>query len=67
MVYKNYYQVPEGVSDRTTIQYNAEYKVFDILVNGNRIHSMNEAQFDYFCYTVEPAQENRYQNEEGNN
>lgn len=57
------YIVPEGSSDRTTVEYNSEHREFDILVNGHRIHSMNEAQFDYFCYTIEPAQEYRYQAE----
>lgn len=51
------YIVSERTLDRTTVQYNSEHREFDIMVNGRRIWSMNPAQFSYFCYTIEPAQE----------
>jgi len=59
-----FYIVPEGTSDRTAVQYNSEHQEFDIMVNGKRIHTMNPAQFSFFCHTIEPAQELRYQAED---
>ena len=57
-----YYIVPEGTSDRTTVEYNWERQEFNILVNGRRIHSMNPAQFAFFRHTIENAlyNENRF-------
>ena len=50
-----YYIVPEGTSDRTTVEYNWEHREFDIMINGRRSHSMNSAQFAYFRYSIENA------------
>ena len=54
-----YYIVPEGTSDRTTVEYNGEHREFDIMINGRRSHSMNPAQFAYFRHTIENALYNR--------